>query len=132
MSSRQSRHQDYQQADLQRNNAFGHPAQHEEGTDRCVWQTKSGSQYVHAAVCFRSSLVVPFSARFTFLQDRTLSCCRSESGDPIFVFSSLIARGFTLYGRETSATTCDPSLIEYVRFVSLPCVSCGGQSGGNL
>ena len=67
-----------------------------------------------------------------FPQDQAISCCRSESGDPIFVFSSLIARGFTLYGRETSATTCDPSLIEYVRFVSLPCVSCGGQSGGNL
>ena len=132
MSSRQSRHQNYQQADLQRNNAFGHPAQDEEGTDRCVWQTKSGSQNIHDAVCFRSCLVVPLSARFTFLQDQTLSCCRSKSGDPIFVFSSLPSRGFTLYGRETPATTCYPSLIECVRFVSLPCVSCGGQGGGNF
>ena len=86
MSSRQSRHQNYQQADLQRNNAFGHPAQDEEGTDRCVWQTESGSQNIHDAVCFRSCLVVPLSARLTFLQDQTLSCCRSKSGDPLFVF----------------------------------------------
>ena len=93
-----------------------------------LWQNRSEFQHIRDAGWFCSRFVVPLSARLPFPQDHTISSSKSESGDLIFVFSSLFSRVFTLYGRETPATTCYPCVIECV-FVSFPCVSCGRQGG---
>ena len=86
-----------------------------------LWRNEREFQYVHDAGCFRSCFVVPFSARLSFPENQTIniSCCRSESGDLIFVFSSLLSLVFTLCGRDTPPTTCHPFVMEHVLFRSV-------------
>ena len=86
-----------------------------------LWQNRGDSQHKRDAGWFCS--------RLSFPQDDAISRWKSDSGDLILVFSSLFSRVFTLYGHETPATTRYSCVIEYVRFVSFPCVSCGRQGG---
>ena len=111
-------HQDYQQTSSTTTHL---DTQHKIKSARTTLAEQKCQYIQHDAGCFRSCFVVPLSARLSFPQDQTIniSCCRSESGGLVFVFFSLLSLVFTLYGRETPATTCYPSVMKHVFFRSV-------------
>ena len=62
-----------------------------------LWQNKSEFQYLVYKMMQRAPVLLSIRRQLVciFPQDQAISCCRSESGDLIFVCSSLLPRVFT-------------------------------------